>query len=40
MANACAGAPMGKLMERLVADESRHLQQLEDLYEEHFMTEN
>lgn len=40
MANACAGAPMGNLMERLVADESRHLQQLEDLYEEHFMTEN
>jgi len=40
MANACAGAPMGTLMERLVADESRHLQQLEDLYEEHFLTEN
>ena len=40
MAHACAGAPMGKLMERLVADESRHLQQLEDLYEQHFMTEN
>lgn len=40
MANACAGAPMGKLLERLLADESRHLQQLEDMYEEHFMTEN
>lgn len=40
MAGACAGAPMGKLMERLVADESRHLQQLEDLYEQHFMPEN
>lgn len=40
MATACAGAPMGKLIERLVADESRHLQQLEDMYEEHFMTEN
>lgn len=40
MAHACEGAPMGKLIERLVADESRHLQQLEDLYEEHFMTEN
>jgi rubrerythrin len=40
MANACAGAPMGKLMERLVADESRHLQQLEDMYEAHFMPEN
>ncbi len=40
MAHACAGAPMGKLMERLLADETRHLQQLEDLYEQHFMTEN
>lgn len=40
MASACAGAPMGKLMERLVADESRHLQELEDLYEQHFMSEN
>ena len=40
MAGACAGAPMGKLMERLTADESRHLQQLEDLYEQHFMPEN
>jgi rubrerythrin len=40
MASACEGAPMGKLMERLVVDESRHLQQLEDMYEEHFMTEN
>lgn len=40
MAVACAGAPMAKLMESLVADESRHLQQLEDMYEDHFMTEN
>lgn len=40
MASACAGAPMQVLMERLLADESRHLQQLEDLYEEHFLTEN
>ncbi|NVN99534.1 MAG: ferritin family protein [Geobacteraceae bacterium] len=40
MAAACAGAPMAKLMERLVADESRHLQQLEDMYEDHYMTEN
>jgi rubrerythrin len=31
---------MGKLIERLLADETRHLQQLEDLYEQHFMTEN
>jgi len=40
MVAACAGAPMEKLLERLVVDESRHLQQLEDMYEEHFMTEN
>jgi len=40
MTNACAGAPMGTLIARLLADESRHLQQLEDLYEQHFMTEN
>lgn len=40
MTTACAGAPMEKLLERLLADESRHLQQLEDMYEEHFMTEN
>ena len=40
MAAACAGAPMGKLMERLEADESRHLQQLEDMFEEHYMNEN
>jgi rubrerythrin len=40
MASGCAGAPMGNLFTRLLADESRHLQSLEDLYEEHFMTEN
>ena len=40
MAQGCAGAPMAKLFDRLLADESRHLQSLEDLYEEHFMTEN
>lgn len=40
MASACAGAPMAKLMESLVIDESRHLQQLEDMYEDHFMSEN
>ena len=40
MTKGCAGAPMGALFERLLADESRHLQSLEDLYEQHFLTEN
>lgn len=40
MSEGCSGAPMGKLFERLLADETRHLQSLEDLYEEHFMPEN
>jgi hypothetical protein len=31
---------MASLFDRLLADESRHLQSLEDLYEEHFLTEN
>ncbi len=39
-ANGCEGAPMGKLFQQLLSEESRHLQTLEDLYEEHFMTEN
>ncbi len=40
MSQGCQGAPMGKLFERLFNDESRHLRVLEDLYEEHFLTEN
>jgi len=40
LSQGCAGAPMGKIFDKLLTDESRHLQQLEDLYEEHFMTEN
>lgn len=40
MATGCAGAPMANLFERIANDESRHLQTLEDLYEEHFLTEN
>lgn len=40
MAQGCAGAPMAALFDRLLADETRHLQSLEDMYEEHFMTEN
>jgi rubrerythrin len=40
VAGGCAGAPMGKLFKQLHAEESHHLQSLEDLYEQHFMTEN
>ena len=40
MADGCSGAPMGNLFQRIANDESRHLQQLEDLYEEHYLTEN
>ncbi len=40
MAAGCSGAPMGSLFELMGNDESRHLKELEDLYEEHFMTEN
>ena len=40
MAQGCEGAPMAKLFQQMLADESRHLQSLEDLYEAHFMSEN
>ncbi|WP_432821297.1 ferritin family protein [Trichloromonas sp.] len=40
MASGCAGAPMGSIFEKIGNDETRHLKALEDLYEEHFMTEN
>lgn len=40
VANGCAGAPMGQLFAQLLKEETRHLQALEDLYEQHFMTEN
>jgi rubrerythrin len=40
MSEGCAGAPMGTLFQKMLADESRHLQSLEDLYEQHFLTEN
>lgn len=40
MTQGCAGAPMAAMFEKIANDESRHLQQLEDLYEQHFMTEN
>jgi rubrerythrin len=40
MSQGCSGAPMAPLFDHLLADESRHLQALEDMYEEHFLTEN
>ncbi len=40
MTEGCEGAPMAKIFERLLNDETRHLQELEDLYERHFMPEN
>lgn len=39
MGQGCAGAPMGSLFTQIANDESRHLQALEDLYEEHFLSE-
>ncbi|UFS71779.1 ferritin family protein [Geomonas sp. RF6] len=40
MAEGYSGAPIGVLFEHMLADESRHLQCLEDLYEAHFLVEN
>lgn len=40
LTSGCAGAPMAPIFQQLAADESSNLQQLEDLYEEHFLTEN
>ncbi len=39
MSQGCAGAPMAPVFARLLADESKHLQSLEDLYEQHFLPE-
>jgi rubrerythrin len=39
MSHGCSGAPMAPLFARLLADETRHLQSLEDLYEQHFLPE-
>ncbi len=36
----CEGAPMADLFQRLLADETRHLSNLEEFYERHFLTEN
>lgn len=40
MVSGCEGAPMGPLFGKLLSDETRHLQEMEDLYETHFMSEN
>jgi rubrerythrin len=40
MAKGCEGAPMAVLFKQMLADETRHLQSLEDLYERHFLAEN
>ncbi|MHB8707509.1 MAG: ferritin family protein [Desulfuromonadales bacterium] len=39
MANRCSGAPMAKIFTLLGDDQTRHLQQLEDTFEEHFLPE-
>jgi|ERR1039457_50903 rubrerythrin len=39
MSKGCSGAPMGVVFQRLLADETRHLQVLEDMYEEHCLPE-
>lgn len=39
MSEQCSGAPMAKLFTILGDGQTRHLQALEDLYEEHFLTE-
>ena len=36
----CEGAPMTELFQTLLADETRHLQILEDFYESYFLAEN
>lgn len=36
----CEGAPMADMFRGLLADETRHLKNLEDFYERHFLTEN
>lgn len=39
MSNQCSGAPMAELFTLLGDDQTKHLQQLEDLFEAHFLTE-
>lgn len=40
MLKGCEGAPMAPLFKRLLADETRHLKNLEDFYEDYFLAEN
>ncbi len=40
MAKACSGAPMSSMFMRISGDQTTLLQELEDTYEEHFLTEN
>ena len=40
LTHGCEGAPMTELFKGLLADETRHLQILEDFYEKYFLTEN
>lgn len=40
MAQACSGAPMSPVFERISGDQTKLLQTLEDTYEEQFLTEN
>ncbi len=40
MASGCTGAPMGSIFDQIGNDETRHLKELEDLYEKLFLTEN
>ena len=40
MVTGCEGAPMAPVFAKLLTEEAHHLQDLEDLYEQHFLTEN
>jgi len=40
LTHGCEDAPMAELFKGLLADETRHLQILEDFYEKYFLTEN
>jgi len=40
MSHGCEGAPMAALFQQMLADETRHLQSLEDFYECYFLAEN
>lgn len=40
MTEGCAGAPMAGIFQMLLADEHRHIQAIEELYEAKFLTDN